>query len=113
MLIHKVIQAIKPLQVIGNTDNLQLLHIQHLLIDSRQLGNEPLNTLFFAFKTSNNNGATYIPTLIQRGVRCFVIEQYNPILPELLKLANTEDNPVFILVNDTLTALQQLAIYKR
>ena len=113
MLIHQVIQAIKPLQVIGNTDNLQLLHIQHLLIDSRQLGNEPLNTLFFAFKTSNNNGATYIPTLIQRGVRCFVIEQYNPILPELLKLANREDNPVFILVNDTLTALQQLAIYKR
>ena len=112
MLIHKVIQAIQPLQVIGNTDNLQWLHIQHLLIDSRQLGNEPLNTLFFAFKT-NNNGATYIPTLIQRGVRCFVIEQNNPILPELLKLANTEDNPVFILVNNTLTALQQLAIYKR
>ena len=112
MLIHKVIQAIQPLQVIGNTDDLQLLHIQHLLIDSRQLGNEPLNTLFFAFKT-NNNGATYIPTLIQQGVRCFVIEQNNPILPELLKLANTEDNPVFILVNDTLTALQQLAIYKR
>ena len=113
MLIQQVIQAIKPLQVIGNTDNLQLLHIQHLLIDSRQLGNESLNTLFFAFKTSNNNGATYIPTLIQRGVRCFVIEQYNPILPELLKLANGEDNPVFILVNDTLNALQQLAIYKR
>ena len=113
MLIHQVIQAIQPLQVIGNTDDLQLLHIQHLLIDSRQLGNEPLNTLFFAFKTSNNNGATYIPTLIQRGVRCFVIKQNNPILPELLKLANTEDNPVFILVNDTLTALQQLAIYKR
>ena len=113
MILTKVIQAIEPLQVIGNTDNLQLLHIQHLLIDSRQLGNEPLNTLFFAFKTNNNNGATYIPTLIQRGVRCFVIEQNNPILPELLKLANTEDNPVFILVNDTLTALQQLAIYKR
>ena len=113
MLIHKVIQAIQPLQVIGNTDDLQLLHIQHLLIDSRQLGNKPLNTLFFAFKTNNNNGATYIPTLIQQGVRCFVIEQNNPILPELLKLANTEDNPVFILVNNTLTALQQLAIYKR
>ena len=113
MLIHKVIQAIQPLQVIGNTDNLQFFHIQHLLIDSRQLGNEPLNTLFFAFKTSNNNGATYIPNLIQQGVRCFVIEQNNPVLPELLKLANTESNPVFILVNDTLNALQQLAIYKR
>ena len=113
MLIQKVIQAIQPLQVIGSTDSLQSLHIQHLLIDSRQLSNEPLNTLFFAFKTGKNNGATYIPTLIQRGVRCFVIEQYNPILPELLQLANSEDNPVFILVNNTLTALQQLAIYKR
>ena len=113
MLIQKVIQAIQPLQVIGSTDSLQSLHIQHLLIDSRQLSNEPLNTLFFAFKTGKNNGATYIPTLIQRGVRCFVIEQYNPILPELLQLANSEDNPVFILVNSTLTALQQLAIYKR
>ena len=113
MLIQKTIQAIEPLQVIGNTDNLQLLHIQHLLIDSRQLGNEPLNTLFFAFKTSNNNGAMYIPTLIQKGVRCFVVEQNNPILPELLKITNTEDNPIFILVNDTLTALQNLAIYKR
>ena len=113
MLIHKVIQAIEPLQVIGNTDNLQLLHIQHLLIDSRQLGNDPMGTLFFAFRTPNNNGGTYIPKLIERGVRCFVIEQNNPILPELLKIANTENNPVFILVNDTLTALQQLAIYKR
>ena len=113
MLIHKVIQAIEPLQVIGNTDNLQLLHIQHLLIDSRQLGNDPMGTLFFAFRTPNNNGGTYIPKLIERGVRCFVIEQNNPILPELLKIANIEDNPVFILVNDTLTALQQLAIYKR
>ena len=113
MLIHDIIQAIKPLQVIGNTDNLQLLHIQHLLIDSRQLGNEPENTLFFALKTNNNNGGKYIPELILRGVRCFVIEQYNPSIPKLLKLTNREDNPVFILVNDTLTALQQLAVYKR
>ena len=113
MLIHQIIQAIKPLQVIGNTDNLQLLHIQHLLIDSRHVGNEPQHTLFFAFKTKKNNGATYIPTLIQQGVRCFIIEQYNPIIPELLKFIDTPDNPVFILVNNTLNALQQLAIYKR
>ena len=113
MLIQKVIQAIEPLQVIGNTDNLQLLHIKHLLTDSRQLGNDPMGTLFFALKTPNNNGGRYIPELIQRGVRCFVIEQNNPTLPELLKFTNTEDSPVFILVNDTLTALQKLAIYKR
>ena len=113
MLIHEIIQAIQPLQVIGNTDNLQLLHIQHLLIDSRHLGNQPINTLFFAFNTDKNNGGTYIPDLIQRGVRCFVIEQYNPILPQLIKHIENTDNPIFILVNDTLTALQQLAQYKR
>ena len=113
MLIQKVIQAIEPLQVIGNTDNLQLLHIKHLLTDSRQLGNDPIGTLFFALKTPYNNGGRYIPELIQRGVRCFVIEQNNPTLPELLKFTNTEDTPIFILVNDTLTALQKLAIYKR
>ena len=105
LIIHQVIQAIQPLQVIGNTDNLQLLDIQQLLIDSRQLGNKPQATLFFAFRTQNNNGATYIPELIQRGVRCFIIEQYNPILPNLLKIIDTQDNPVFILVNDTLSAL--------
>ena len=113
MILTKIIQAIEPLQVIGSTDNLQWLDIQHLLIDSRQLGNKPQATLFFAFRTQNNNGATYIPELIQRDVRCFIIEQYNPILPNLLKLIDTQDNPVFILVNDTLSALQKLAIYKR
>lgn len=110
MILTKVIQAIQPLQVIGTTDNLQLLDIQHLLIDSRQIGNEPQHTLFFAFKTPNNNGAKYIPHLVDCGVKCVVIEYHNPELPKLTELPN---HPVCIVVNDTLSALQQLAAYKR
>jgi alanine racemase len=113
LILTKVIQAIEPLQVIGNTGNLQLLHIHHLLVDSRQLDREAVNTLFFAFQTKQNNGAIYIPALIEKGVRCFVIEQFNPELPKLARLLNNPENPVFIVVNNTLSALQQLAIYKR
>ena len=57
MLIHEIIQAIYPLQVIGNADDLQSLDIHHLLTDSRQLGSEPEATLFFALKTQKNDGA--------------------------------------------------------
>lgn len=113
MILTKVIQAIEPLQVIGNTGNLQLAHIHHLLVDSRLLGNEAQATLFFAIQTKQNNGAKYIPELIHRGVRCFVIEKFNPEFSELSRLLNTPESPVFIVVNDTISALQQLATYKR
>ena len=113
MILTKVIQAIQPLQVIGNTGNLQLLHIRHLLIDSRLLGSEAQHTLFFALQSTKNNGAKYIPQLLQQGVTCFVIEQFNPELNNLTKTINHAENAVFIVVNDTLSALQQLAIYKR
>ena len=46
--------------------------IRHLLIDSRQLGNEPEATLFFAIKTDKNDGAKYIPELEAKGVKAFV-----------------------------------------
>lgn len=107
MLIHEIIQAISPLQVIGSTDDLQSLDIRHLLTDSRQLGAEPEATLFFALKTEKNDGANYIPELIERGVKVFVVSG----------LGNRESvigtPSIFLLVEDTLTALQQLAAYKR
>ena len=49
------------------------LDIRHLLIDSRQLAeNEAAQTLFFAIKTSKNDGARYIPELQSKGVKAFV-----------------------------------------
>ena len=80
--IRKVIG--EQLQVVGDKD----LDIRHLLTDSRQLGNEPEATLFFAIKTAKNDGAKYIPELQAKGVRAFV-------------------------TGDALQALQDLAAYVR
>lgn len=110
MLIPTVIQAIQPLQVIGNTDLLQSIDIRHLLTDSRQLGTEPEATLFFALKTDKNDGAKYIPQLIERGVRAFVLEESS--LTRLSQLTQLYQL-VFLVVQDPLAALQRLAAYKR
>ena len=110
MLIQEIIQAIHPLQVIGSSDDLQNLDIRHLLTDSRQLNSEPDATLFFALKTEKNDGARYIPSLMEKGVRCFVLteEQHYTILHD-----TTPHHTILLLVDDTLAALQTLAAYKR
>lgn len=113
MILNEIIASIQTLQVIGKTDDLQRLDIRHLLTDSRQLGNEPDATLFFALKTDKNDGAKYIPQLIERGVKAFVVEQSSlDQLAELAKLAQLTE-VVFLVVEDSLAALQQLAAYKR
>lgn len=73
--------------------------IDWLLTDSRSLS-FPEETLFFALNTKRNDGAKYIPDLYARGVRNFVVEK----LPE-------EEYPLsnFLVVNNTLKALQKLA----
>ena len=110
MLIQEIIQAIHPLQVIGVSDDLQNLDIRHLLTDSRQLNSEPEATLFFALKTEKNDGASYITSLVEKGVRCFVLteEQHYTILHD-----TTPQHTILLLVEDALAALQSLAAYKR
>ena len=90
------------------SDDLQRLDIQHLLTDSRQLGNSPESTLFFAIKTDKNDGAKYIPQLVERGMKVFVVtrEQWDD-------LSGLQNPVVIIVVANVLTALQQLAAYKR
>ena len=110
MLIQEIIQAIHPLQVIGVSDDLQNLDIRHLLTDSRLLGSEPEATLFFALKTEKNDGASYITSLVEKGVRCFVLteEQHYTILHN-----TTPHHTILLLVENALAALQSLAAYKR
>ena len=110
MLIQEIISAIHPVQVIGHSDSLQSQDIRHLLTDSRLLGAEPEATLFFALLTEKNDGARYIPSLLEKGVRCFVLneEQYYTILHQ-----TTPQHTILLLVEDTLAALQALAAYKR
>ncbi|HNW90374.1 MAG TPA: bifunctional UDP-N-acetylmuramoyl-tripeptide:D-alanyl-D-alanine ligase/alanine racemase [Bacteroidales bacterium] len=84
-----------------NSDNL----IQHLLIDSRKIVSSE-NSLFFALVTRKNNGHNYIPDMYEKGIRNFIVSS----LPE-----NPENylNTNFILVKNTLVALQTLATYHR
>lgn len=77
--------------------------VTQLLIDSRQLI-QPEGTLFFALESKRNDGHRYIPELIAKGVRAFVVSK----LPD----NNSEDlltKASFILVNKPLRALQTLA----
>jgi len=82
------------------------IDVRHLLTDSRQLGQEPGATLFFALRTERQDGAQYIPGLYQKGVRAFVVRKD-------VKLTEAYIGASFIFVEDTLDALQALAAYKR
>ncbi len=74
--------------------------INWLLIDSRSLC-FPQETLFFALCTPRNDGHRYIDELYRRGVRYFVVEK----IPQIRLYRGA----TFLLVDDTLAALQQLA----
>ena len=79
--------------------------IHSIIIDSRSLLLQK-NTLFIALKTQRNDGHYYIKDLYQKGVRNFLVEY----LPENID-AMPEAN--FILVKNTLTALQDFAAHHR
>jgi Alr-MurF fusion protein len=77
--------------------------IEYLLTDSRRLI-FPASTLFFALQTTRKDGAEFIDELFNQGVRNFVV---NKSFNSLTYAAN------FIIVDDTLKALQQLASHHR
>lgn len=72
---------------------------QHISIDSRSLHNGK-DTLFFAIKGQNHDAHRYLEDLIARGVRHFVVEY----IPDTVK-----EKAAFIVVENSLLALQQLA----
>ena len=77
--------------------------IDWLLTDSRSLC-YPESTLFFAIRTDRGNGHHYIADLYQRGVRAFVVSE---------KAEGYFPDADFLLVSDTLKALQTLAALHR
>ncbi|WP_302300157.1 bifunctional UDP-N-acetylmuramoyl-tripeptide:D-alanyl-D-alanine ligase/alanine racemase [Butyricimonas virosa] len=74
-------------------------------IDSRSVVT-PEHTLFFALTGNNHNGHDYIRTLYSDGMRAFVISEFREEFNQL-----TGAN--FIVVENVLTALQQLAAHHR
>lgn len=79
--------------------------IRNILIDSRKI-NSPADSVFFAIVGDNHNGHDYIHELYDKGIRTFVLSRkgdYEKKYPE----GN------FIMVPDTLAALQSLATNHR
>lgn len=106
--LEQVIQICNAKYMIGenlvNQIDFKNIKIQHLLYDSRRL-NFIDNTLFFAFKTTNNDGHKYIKELYNKGIRLFICENLQDL--------NQFPDAIFILVKDSLESLQKIAKYKR
>lgn len=79
--------------------------LMYLSLDTRKIS-YPETTIFFAIKNPLRNANLYLESIYKKGVRNFVTDDINidiALFPE----AN------IILVNDTISALQKLAIYHR
>ncbi len=81
------------------------LLISFLLNDSRRISFAG-SSVFFALKTAKNDGHLFIEELLQKGVKCFVVSS-------LPKAKSMQNSACFILVDDTLEALQKLAASHR
>lgn len=81
------------------------IYISSVAIDSRMIF-DPESSLFFALKTERNDGHRYIADLVHSGVRAFVVSSYSD---EFGKYSNCS----FVVVADTLKALQKLAAWNR
>ncbi|MFT3845570.1 MAG: bifunctional UDP-N-acetylmuramoyl-tripeptide:D-alanyl-D-alanine ligase/alanine racemase [Lacibacter sp.] len=78
--------------------------IEYLQTDSRRIIH-PQSSLFFALKTGTRDGHTFIKECYSKGVRNFIIQTKI----DVSGFANAD----FLLVDDTLKALQQLATFHR
>lgn len=83
------------------------IYINDLLFDSRLLIS-PEDTLFFALRGQRNDGNKYIEELYAKGVRAFVVDN-NTSSKEMVPY----DKATFIVVEDTLKALQKIAAHHR
>ncbi|MDR2809044.1 MAG: bifunctional UDP-N-acetylmuramoyl-tripeptide:D-alanyl-D-alanine ligase/alanine racemase [Tannerellaceae bacterium] len=94
--------------IIGSTTVLPLrdARIGILLTDSRRLS-QPEDSLFFALKTKTNNGHKYVDELYHLRVRNFVVNEMPPEAASTMPQAN------FLVVKDTLKALQKLVTHHR
>ncbi len=88
-------------QLFGKSD----LPVKELLTDSR-LFNFTSESAFFAIKGPNHDGHTFVEQLYRKGIRIFIVEN----LPEDISIFQ---EGAFIKVESSVTALQDLASYKR
>jgi alanine racemase len=99
LTIRNIVSIIKA-QWVGQNET---AIVDSISIDSRSLQNNE-NTLFFALYGPNHDGHLFIEELIAKGVTHFVVRK----IPEGLEL-----KAKFLIVEDTLDALQKFAAYYR
>jgi len=80
------------------------IELNNVVFDSRKISFAQ-SSIFIAFTTQNNDGHRYINIAYKKGIRNFIVSE--KIELEKYKNAN------FILVNDTLKALQKFATHHR
>lgn len=97
--IQNIIPQIQA-EFVGNNSSVS---IDAISIDSRSLQNGS-QTLFFALVGTNNDAHIYIKDLIEKGVQNFVVTH----IPD-----DCEAKANFLIVGNTLEALQQFAAYYR
>ena len=102
---HQFYSLSQILEVVGGqlAGNVVEKKVCDLLIDSRQLVAAD-QALFFALVSSRNDGHKYIKSLYEKGVRAFVVDH----LPD-----ESFPEATFLVVDDTLKALQTLAAFHR
>ena len=76
--------------------------IRQIVIDSRGYFKNT-DSIFFALNGPRNNGHSFIPNLIEKGISVFVVSDKSVISPKA----------TFILVENTTAALQKLAAFNR
>jgi Alr-MurF fusion protein len=91
--------------VSGSLSGEEGYQVMRFSIDSRTLSN-PINTAFVALRGDRHDGHIFIPELISAGVNVFLVDQ-NYHLPKTEKRVN------WIIVKNTLDALQSLAAWHR
>src|SRR3989304_682180 len=97
--VKKIAQVING-EITGSKNNVA----RNIAIDSRKIVS-PADLVFFAIRGINNDGHAYIPSLIQEGIKVFVVNKINE---------NWKNNDIsFIRVDNTLNALQLFAAYHR
>lgn len=91
-------------RIVNSASKVEDYPIEHLTLDSRKIYS-PATSLFFALKGPRRNGHQFIAETYKKGARNFVVSE------PVDTAAYPESN--FIVVQDTLQALQQLAAWHR
>jgi len=111
---HGTVYSTGAEDVANCSAGLRFAPVRDLLIDSRRLIH-PDQCLFIALVSERNDGHKYIAELYEKGVRGFMVSNNEYRISNNEYRTEEEKFPgaIFILVKDTLVALQQLGAFHR